>query len=85
MSTTEATQNNLPSALAAVLESASGRFVPQWYRYFWLQNKGYVPVVCAPLNAPAKPTSGWLIYFDVADGKLKAIASSGTIVVLGAP
>lgn len=38
-----------------------------------------------PSTAPANPASGWVIYCDTSDGKLKAKASTGTIVVLGTP
>jgi hypothetical protein len=38
-----------------------------------------------PHPAPAAPPSGWVLYVDAADGRLKAIASTGTIVTLGTP
>jgi hypothetical protein len=46
-----------------------------------------VPVVnYTPATAPASPTSGWVIYCDSGDSnKLKAKASTGTIVLLGTP
>ena len=40
----------------------------------------------APSTAPAAPSSGWTLYTDSGDGnKLKAKASTGTIVTLGTP
>lgn len=42
-----------------------------------------VPLV--PLTAPSAPASGWLLYTDVSDGKLKAIASNGAVATLGTP
>jgi hypothetical protein len=42
--------------------------------------------IATPATAPAAPASGWLIYCDGDDGdKLKAIASNGTIALLGTP
>jgi len=39
-----------------------------------------------PIAAPGAPASGWRLYVDSGDlNKLKAIASTGTIVVLGTP
>lgn len=38
-----------------------------------------------PGTAPGNPASGWRLYTDVADGKLKAKASTGTTVTLGTP
>jgi hypothetical protein len=38
-----------------------------------------------PRSTPVKPSSGWTLYTDSADGKLKAIASTGTIISLGTP
>lgn len=39
-----------------------------------------------PITAPAAPASGWLLYTDSADSnKLKAKASTGTVVTLGTP
>jgi len=38
-----------------------------------------------PSTAPSGPTSGWIIYCDSSDGKLKAKASTGTVVTLGTP
>lgn len=38
-----------------------------------------------PVSAPFQPASGWLIYCDSADGKLKAKAHTGTTVILGTP
>lgn len=40
----------------------------------------------APAAAPATPASGWVLYVDSGDGnKLKAKASTGTVVTLGTP
>lgn len=40
----------------------------------------------APQTAPASPASGWTLYTDSGDGnKLKAKASTGTVVTLGTP
>lgn len=39
-----------------------------------------------PAAAPSAPASGWSLYCDSGDlNKLKAIASTGTIVTLGTP
>lgn len=39
-----------------------------------------------PIAAPASPASGWVLYTDSGDGnKLKAKASTGTVVTLGTP
>lgn len=39
-----------------------------------------------PATAPAAPASGWTLYCDSGDlNKLKAKASTGTIVTLGTP
>ena len=39
-----------------------------------------------PAAAPSNPSTGWLIYCDSGDGnKLKARASTGTVVTLGTP
>lgn len=39
-----------------------------------------------PAAAPSAPASGWVLYVDSGDGnKLKAIASTGTVVPLGTP
>lgn len=45
------------------------------------------PVVYSPATAPSNPPAGaWVIYSDAGDGnKLKAKASTGTIVLLGTP
>lgn len=43
-------------------------------------------VALPPVAAPAAPASGWIIYTDAGDGnKLKAIASTSTVVTLGTP
>lgn len=47
--------------------------------------EGQAVIGMVPCAAPADPVSGWSIYVDTADGKLKAKASTGTIVVLGTP
>lgn len=40
----------------------------------------------APVGAPASPAAGWYIFTDSGDGnKLKAKASTGTVVTLGTP
>jgi hypothetical protein len=39
----------------------------------------------SPVTAPAAPASGYTLYVDVADNKLKAIASTGTITTLALP
>jgi hypothetical protein len=45
-----------------------------------------VPVtLSAPAAAPPAPGSGFTLYVDEADGKLKAIAASGTVTVLASP
>jgi hypothetical protein len=39
-----------------------------------------------PQTAPASPASGWVLYIDSGDGnKLKAKASTGTVVTIGTP
>jgi len=39
-----------------------------------------------PSVPPAAPSTGWVLYTDTNDSnKLKAIASTGTIVLLGTP
>jgi hypothetical protein len=39
-----------------------------------------------PQTAPSNPASGWVLYVDSGDGnKLKAKASTGTVVTLGTP
>lgn len=38
-----------------------------------------------PITAPATPASGFVVYCDVADGKLKAKASTGTVTTLALP
>jgi hypothetical protein len=44
------------------------------------------PLNLTPQTAPATPASGWHLYIDGGDGnKLKAIASTGTVVTLGTP
>ena len=39
----------------------------------------------APIAAPGSPASGFRLFVDVADGKLKAKASTGTITNLASP
>ena len=38
-----------------------------------------------PITAPANPASGFVLYVDTADGKLKAKASTGTVTTLASP
>jgi len=38
-----------------------------------------------PITAPAAPSSGWIIYCDIADNQLKAIYANGDIVRLAIP
>jgi hypothetical protein len=45
-----------------------------------------VPVTLStPAAAPPAPATGFTLYVDEADGKLKAIAASGTVTVLASP
>ena len=42
--------------------------------------------ILTPITAPASPATGWLLYVDSGDGnKLKAKASTGTVVTLATP
>jgi hypothetical protein len=38
-----------------------------------------------PISAPPTPTTGFVLYCDLSDGKLKAKSSSGTVTVLANP
>jgi hypothetical protein len=38
-----------------------------------------------PMTAPPTPTTGFILYCDQVDGKLKAKSSSGTVTVLANP
>lgn len=38
-----------------------------------------------PIAAPAAPAAGFIVYCDVADGKLKAKAADGTVTILALP
>lgn len=42
-------------------------------------------IVLPPVTAPASPGSGWEVYVDSADGRLKAKDSSGNVVILSGP
>ena len=80
------TQDNFPSPLSDVIEESAGsRFTPAWYRWFWQQWLGNVPLRCAPLNAPPAPAKGFVVFCDVSDGKLKALSSAGHVTVLALP
>lgn len=91
------TPSALPAANASVLASgtgatpevqklvASAHFSTVWFQYFWNQWLGRFPLKCAPIDAPLDPTSGFVIYCDLADGKLKAKSSAGIITVLALP
>jgi hypothetical protein len=47
---------------------------------------GVVLVTIPPRASPPSPATGWLFYTDSGDGnKLKAKASTGTIVTIGTP
>lgn len=43
------------------------------------------PFPLHPIAAPATPSTGFFLYVDVADGKLKAKGSSGTVTALAVP
>ena len=76
------------NANALVVDSANNRSVfQQGGRFVLLLNStdlnACVPVTFStPAAAPPPPPDGFTLYVDVADGKLKAIAASGTITVL---
>lgn len=72
-----------PTATSTVLRGDI--FTTQWFQYFWNQFRGAFPIPALPVVAPPAPTSGFVIYCDAADGKLKARASSGTITTLANP
>jgi hypothetical protein len=46
---------------------------------------GVYSVGAAPQTAPASPATGFVIYTDTADGKLKAKAHTGTVTILASP
>lgn len=51
-----------------------------------LGSLGSTGLTIPPISAPASPSGGWRFYVDSGDGnKLKAKASTGTIVTLGVP
>lgn len=61
---------------AVVLGSASKR---------WSNISSFANTI-APATAPSSPASGWVLYVDSGDSnKLKAKASTGTVVTLGTP
>lgn len=77
--------SSIPAATAAVLDTDGVRFAGAWYQYLWRQWLGLSPIACAPLAVPAAPSSGFVIYCDIADGKLKAKSSLGSVTVLANP
>lgn len=86
MAASGASQDTMPTPHEPIVEGdPKSKISKVWHRFLWIQWYGQHAFAVRPITAPTKPDKGFFIYCDVADNKLKAIGSGGTVTTLALP